>query len=129
MKFFLRSEPAAWAKCIRLAISASIARGLDLPYRHVFCSRDMGTTWEDIDGGALPNVVFYAAAYETHTPYRLFVPGDTGVWALTQGKWLNISGNLSSVVVSDLVYHHRSRTLTAATYGRGVWRIRARESG
>jgi len=98
--------------------------GEDLPYHHVFRSQDMGNTWEDIDGGALPNVVFYAAAYETHPPYRLFVAGDTGVWTEMEGKWLNISGNLPSVVVSDLVYHHKDRTLTAATYGRGVWRMR-----
>lgn len=101
-----------------------LVTGQDLPYRHVFRSRDMGNTWEDIDGGALPNVVFYAAAYETHPPYRLFVAGDVGVWAETKGKWRNVSGNLPSVVVSDLVYHHKDRTLTAATYGRGVWRIR-----
>ncbi|HEV2729460.1 MAG TPA: hypothetical protein VGV15_05465, partial [Terriglobales bacterium] len=42
----------------------------------------------------------------------------------TEGKWLNISGNLPSVVVSDLVYHHKDRTLNAATYGRGVWHMR-----
>ena len=98
--------------------------GKDLPYRHVFRSRDMGNTWDDIDGGALPNVVFYAAAYETHPPYRLFVAGDAGVWAEIKGKWQNVSGNLPNVVVSDLVYHHKDRTLTAATYGRGVWRMR-----
>jgi photosystem II stability/assembly factor-like uncharacterized protein len=98
--------------------------GNDLPYRHVFRSRDMGNTWKDIDGGALPNVVFYAAAYETHPPYRLFVAGDAGVWAETKSKWLNVSANLPNVVVSDLVYHHKDRTLTAATYGRGVWRMR-----
>ncbi len=98
--------------------------GNDLPYRHVFRSQDMGNKWDDIDGGALPNVVFYAAAYETHAPYRLFVAGDTGVWAETEGKWSNISGNLPTVVVSDLVYHNKDRTLTAATYGRGVWQMR-----
>src|SRR4030095_7179925 len=61
---------------------------------------------------------------ETHPPYRLFVAGDLGVWAEVDNHWVNINGNLPSVVVSDLVYHHRDRTLTAATYGRGVWRMR-----
>jgi photosystem II stability/assembly factor-like uncharacterized protein len=98
--------------------------GEHLAYRHVFRSSDMGDTWEDIDGGHLPNVVFYAAAYETRPPYRLFVGGDVGVWAELETGWLNISGNLPSAVVSDLVYHHKDGTLTAATYGRGVWRIR-----
>ena len=106
-----------------LSSGVQLLTGEDLPYRHVFRSTDMGNMWEDIDGGALPNVVFYAAAYETHSPYRLFVAGDSGVWAQTEGKWLNISGNLPSVVVSGLVYHHKDRTVTAATYGRGVWRM------
>ena len=106
-----------------LSSGVQIRTGVQLPYSHVFRSRDMGDTWEDIDAGRLPNVVFYAAAYETRPPYRLFVGGDVGVWTETETGWFNISGNLPSVVVSDLVYHHQDRTLTAATYGRGVWRM------
>jgi len=41
-----------------LSSGVKLQTGEDLPYRHVFRSRDMGNTWEDIDGGALPNVVF-----------------------------------------------------------------------
>ena len=107
-----------------LSSGVQLRTGAQLPYSHVFRSQDTGDTWTDIDAGKLPNVVFYAAAYESHPPYRLFVGGDVGVWAEMETGWLNISGNLPSVVVSDLVYHHKDRTLTAATYGRGVWRIR-----
>jgi photosystem II stability/assembly factor-like uncharacterized protein len=107
-----------------LSSGVQLLTGADLPYSHVFRSQDMGNTWEDIDGGELPNVVFYAAAYQSVPPYGLFVGGDVGVWAETEGGWLNISGNLPCVVVSDLVYHHKDGTLMAATYGRGVWRMR-----
>jgi photosystem II stability/assembly factor-like uncharacterized protein len=107
-----------------LSSGVQLSTGADLPYSHVFRSTDAGDTWIDIEAGSLPNVVYYAAAYETHPPYRLFIAGDVGVWAEMEKGWLNISGNLPSVVVSDLVYHHKERTLTAATYGRGVWRIR-----
>jgi photosystem II stability/assembly factor-like uncharacterized protein len=98
--------------------------GADLPYSHVFRSQDRGNTWTDIDAGKLPNVVYYASAYQTEAPYQLFIGGDVGVWAEIDGGWLNMSGNLPCVVVSDLVYHRKDRTLTAATYGRGIWRIR-----
>jgi photosystem II stability/assembly factor-like uncharacterized protein len=107
-----------------LGSGVQLRTGTQLPYRHVFRSQDFGDTWKDIDAGKLPNVVFYAAAYETRPPYRLFVGGDVGVWAEMEKGWLNISGNLPGVVVSDLVYHHKDRTLTAATYGRGIWRMR-----
>ena len=101
----------------------ALSSGKDLPYRHVFRSEDEGDYWEDIDNGWFPNLALYAAAYETHPPYRLFVAGDVGVGLEKDGVWLNISGNLPNVVVSDLVYHHKDRTLTAATYGRGIWRL------
>jgi photosystem II stability/assembly factor-like uncharacterized protein len=101
-----------------------LSTGEYLPYGHVFRSYNSGAIWEDIDAGALPNVAYFAAAYETHTPYRLFVASDLGVWAEIEGYWVHINGNLPNVVVSDLVYHHRDRTLTAATYGRGIWRMR-----
>jgi hypothetical protein len=94
-----------------------------MPYGHVFLSRNSGATWEDLDAGALPNVAYFSAAFETHPPYRLFVASDLGVWAFIDNYWVHINGNLPSVVVSDLVYHHRDRTLTAATYGRGIWRM------
>jgi photosystem II stability/assembly factor-like uncharacterized protein len=108
-----------------LSSGVELRTGAPLPYGHVFRSLDAGDTWTDIDAGALPNVVFYAAAYESRPPFGLFIGGDVGVWAEAKSGWLNISGNLPTAVVSDLVYHHKDRTLTAATYGRGVWRINA----
>ena len=107
-----------------LSSGVDLSTGEDLPYSHVFRSKDAGNTWEDIDNGQLPNVVYYAAAYQTHPPYHLFVAGDVGVWAQVNDAWININGNLPSVVVSDLAFHHQDRTLTAATYGRGIWRMR-----
>jgi photosystem II stability/assembly factor-like uncharacterized protein len=97
--------------------------GNHLPYGHVFRSYTGGDNWDDLDQGHLPNVAYFASAYETHPPYRMFVGGDVGVWAEHNGYWLHLNGNLPNVVVSDLVYHHRDRTLTAATYGRGLWRL------
>ena len=101
-----------------------LCSGAYMPYGHVFRSHNGGVIWEDIDAGALPNVAYFSAAYETHPPYRLFVASDLGVWAEIEGYWVHINGNLPNVVVSDLVYHHRDRTLTAATYGRGIWQMR-----
>jgi len=41
--------------------------------------------------------------------------------------WASISGNLPNVVISDLIFHHDDRTLTAATFGRGIWRLKIHE--
>ncbi len=100
------------------------------PHSHVFRSLDSGQTWEDIDRGPerhpqLPNVVMNGLAFETHFPYRLFVAGDAGPWVLGfDGRWASISGNMPSAVISDIIYHHGSKTLFAGSYGRGMWRMK-----
>lgn len=99
---------------------------VDRGYSHIFRSSDLGETWTDIDCAQLPNVVYNAVVYETRAPYRLFAGGDAGVFVWQDGQWINISGNIPNVVVSDLVYHDKDRTLTASTYGRGIWRLPVR---
>ena len=37
--------------------------------------------------------------------------------------WTDITGDMPNVMVSDLVLHHQTRLLYAATYGRGIWRL------
>ena len=113
------------------AVSAAGAR----PYGHVFRSVDEGDTWEEIDNNQLPDVVYNALAFETHSPYRIFVGGDAGVWVTTKSDytnavdcgWASFAGNMPNVIVSDLSFHHTHRILTAATYGRGIWRHKAHE--
>jgi photosystem II stability/assembly factor-like uncharacterized protein len=91
---------------------------------HVFLSEDGGFCWRPIDTPEMPNVAYHAAVFETHEPYRLFVANDIGVWMTEDFKaWTDISTTLPNAIISDLVYHHRDRSLTAATYGRGIWRV------
>jgi photosystem II stability/assembly factor-like uncharacterized protein len=110
-----------------LSSGVKLSTGEGLPYSHIFLSKDGGNTWRDLDGGALPNVVFYSALWQRNPPYQLFVAGDAGVWAQAQdvkkGGFFDVSGSLPSVIVSGLAYDKRNRTLMAATYGRGIWRI------
>lgn len=121
---FHPAEPATIVLCVG-ASSAPVANlsGNRSPFSHVFRSRDRGATWEDIDGGKLPNVAFNTIVYETREPYRIFAGGDLGVWAYDRGHWTNISGNLPNVIISDLDYHAKDHVLTAATFGRGLWRL------
>ena len=43
--------------------------------------------------------------------------------SLCYGEWKNITRNLPNAMVVDIVYHQQDRTLTAATYGRSIWRL------
>jgi photosystem II stability/assembly factor-like uncharacterized protein len=93
--------------------------------RHVFCSRDGGLSWADVDRGVLPDAPFHSVAVPAAHPERLYVGGDAGVFVSSDGgaSWANLSGNLPAVMVVDLAFHEQDRTLTAATYGRSIWRI------
>ena len=106
---------------------------LDRGYSHVFLSHDAGDHWIDLDRTQLPDLAYHSCAIENNPPYRLFVGGDFGVFMLASlesdnPEWINITGNLPHAVVSDLVYHQADRTLTAATYGRAIWRLKIDES-
>ena len=92
---------------------------------HVFRSRDGGIVWEDVDKGQLPDVPHHAVAIRPDAPTTIYVCNDVGVFVSLDGAmtWNNLTRNLPAVMVVDLVYHQGDRTLTAATYGRSLWRL------
>ena len=92
---------------------------------HVFRSGDGALTWNDIDVGQLPDVPHQAIVVQPDDPDRIFLGNDAGVFAsLDAGlTWRKLTRNLPNVPIVDLVYHVTDRTLTAATYGRSIWRI------
>jgi photosystem II stability/assembly factor-like uncharacterized protein len=100
-------------------------------------SKSEKTEWIDLsdahlgDDAPLPNVQYNVVTWDKEGDY-LFVGNDIGVWALkTRGDtfekdakkycWRDISSGLPNALVTDLVYHSRSHSLTAATYGRSLW--------
>lgn len=93
---------------------------------HVFRSADGGLSWADVDRGALGDAPCHSLAVPAAHPERVYVCGDAGVFVSPdQGAtWENLTRNLPTVMVVDIVYHETDRTLTAATYGRSIWRLR-----
>lgn len=93
---------------------------------HVFRSKDGGSSWADIDQHRLPDVPHHAIAIPAKRPSTLYVCNDAGVFASGDagGNWMNMTGNLPTVSIVDLVYHETDGTLTAASYGRSIWRLK-----
>jgi ligand-binding sensor domain-containing protein len=58
----------------------------------------------------------------------IYVGGDAGVFVSTDAgrTWMNHTRNLPSVMVVDLFYQLRDGSLSAATYGRSMWRLRVK---
>jgi photosystem II stability/assembly factor-like uncharacterized protein len=94
--------------------------------RHVFRSKDAGQTWTDIDQGVLPDVPHHAIAIPKNRPATLYVCNDAGVYISTDdgATWNNLTRNLPTVPIVDLIYHEADGTLTAASYGRSLWRLK-----
>lgn len=94
-------------------------------HSHVYCSKDGGKNWEDIDKGRLPDVPHHSMVIPTDAPDTIYVCNDVGVFCSPDlgETWMNLTRNLPSVMVVDLAYHHGQGTLSAATYGRSLWRL------
>jgi photosystem II stability/assembly factor-like uncharacterized protein len=93
---------------------------------HVFRSKDGGATWTDVDRGRLPDVPHYAVAIPKAKPSTVYVCSDAGVHvSIDAGEtWKGLTRNLPTVPIVDLVYHETDGTLTAASYGRSIWRLK-----
>ena len=95
-------------------------------HSHVFRSQNAGKTWEDIDNGRLPDVPHHAVVIRPDAPETIYVGNDAGVYVSADSgrTWLNMTANLPNVMIVDLVLHEKNATLSAATYGRSLWRTR-----
>ena len=92
---------------------------------HVFRSIDAGALWTDIDRGQLPDVPHHALLLRPDKPNELWVCNDAGVFVTADDGaiWRNATNTLPPIMVVDLVYHTRTKSLLAATYGRSLWRL------
>jgi len=56
------------------------------------------------------------------------VANDAGIYTSRDlgANWHNLKRNLPNTMFVDLVYHHGAGTLTTATYGRSIWRLKVR---
>jgi photosystem II stability/assembly factor-like uncharacterized protein len=95
-------------------------------HAHVYRSDDSGATWRPCDGGQLPDSPHHAVTFRTDRPDTLFVASSAAVFQSDDlgTTWKNISGNLPSAMFVDVVYQKKDKTLTVATYGRSLWRLR-----
>lgn len=89
---------------------------------HVFESTDGGADWSDISGN-LPNLPVDDLVIDPDVPNAIYIGTDAGVMATADGgaTWAPLGMGFPNVVVQSLVLHRASRTLRAATHGRGVW--------
>ena len=85
------------------------------------------TVWTDIDGAGLPDIPVNAIVIDPDdlTHNTLYVGTDIGAFFTTNGgvSWsvLGSANSLPPAEILGLALHDPSRTLRAATHGRGMW--------
>jgi photosystem II stability/assembly factor-like uncharacterized protein len=91
----------------------------------VFVSRNRGVTWENISGN-LPDAPANALALHPDDPNRMWLATDAAVYSTRDGgaTWQSERRNMPVVTVMDLAYHAKSGELIAATFGRGIWKLK-----
>jgi photosystem II stability/assembly factor-like uncharacterized protein len=97
---------------------------LDEAAAHVYRSIDSGDHWTAIDA-ALPDVPANDLIVDPTNTSRLFLATDIGVYATDDigAHWYPLGTGLPLQTVFDLVLHNGTRTLIAATHGRGQWTL------
>lgn len=89
----------------------------------VYFTSNGGTTWTNISG-SLPNLPANALAFQPGTNDGIYVGMDAGVYYRDNvlGNFVPYINDLPNVNITDLDVHTGTSTLTAATFGRGLWR-------
>jgi photosystem II stability/assembly factor-like uncharacterized protein len=111
--------------------------GVNDPIGHIFKTTNGGSTWKDVSCSVavcttpaatdLPNIPVNDVVIDPDIPGTIYAATDLGVFIgnCTPGPctWSTLSTGLPRVVVHSLRLHEPSRTLRAATHGRGAWDI------
>jgi photosystem II stability/assembly factor-like uncharacterized protein len=121
--------PARWVTRVVVdPLDASVAYATFSGFRnadrtaYVLKTLDGGASWADITGD-LPQAPVNAITLAGTVPIigtdvGVFVTADAGV------HWRHVGDGLPQSPVMDLRYHKTTQTLHAATFGRGMWRVR-----
>jgi photosystem II stability/assembly factor-like uncharacterized protein len=88
----------------------------------VYRTLNGGSSWANISG-TLPNMPVNAIAYQKSTHNPLYIGTDAGVYYRNDllSDWVPYKSGLPNVIVDELQIHYGTKTITAATYGRGIW--------
>jgi photosystem II stability/assembly factor-like uncharacterized protein len=86
----------------------------------VFFSSDAGASWTNISD-SLPNVPTNSIAADLNG--NVYVGTDIGVFyrGAAMSNWVAFYNGLPKTIISDLIVNNTTGTVTAATYGRGVF--------
>ena len=89
----------------------------------VYETNDAGSSWTNISGSNLPGLPVNCIVYQGGANDDLYIGTDIGVYYKnsTMSEWIPFNEGLPNVIVKELEIHYNKGTISAATFGRGVW--------
>lgn len=93
------------------------------PNHKVYESTNRGASWTNITGTSLPNLPVNCIVYQGESNEDLYIGTDMGVYYKdkTMLDWQPFMNGLPNVIIREMEIHYEKGTISAATYGRGVW--------
>ena len=90
----------------------------------IYESIDGGSNWVNITATGLPNLPANCITYQAGANDDLYIGTDVGVYYKnnTMTDWIPFMNGLPNVIVKELEIHYAEGTISAATFGRGVWK-------
>jgi photosystem II stability/assembly factor-like uncharacterized protein len=101
----------------------------------VFATSDGGGHWHNLSGNLTGandlDVPVSTIAMDTRHSGHMWIGTDAGILETRSGgrSWTPYRGNMPVVVTMSLDYNMKTGYLTAATFGRGIWRTRPGQHG
>ena len=89
----------------------------------VYETNDAGNSWINISENNLPDLPVNCIVYQGGANDDLYIGTDIGVYYKnnTMSDWIPFNDGLPNVIVKELEIHYDGETISAATFGRGVW--------
>ena len=90
----------------------------------VYETTDAGSSWTNISGNNLPGLPVNCIVYQGGANDDLYIGTDIGVYHKDNSMtdWGPFNDGLPNVIVKELKIHYDEGTISAATFGRGVWK-------
>ena len=93
--------------------------------KNVYFTNDGGATWQNKEGN-LPDMPVRAIFMNPTKPSEVIIGTEMGIWgtanfAAASPTWAQYSDGIGNTRVTKIDYRPSTKTLLAATYGRGAW--------
>ena len=122
------SDPAepdrVWAAFTGGSMSVGQCDSATSGIHKIMYSPDGGLDWKPF-GQGLPETPVYSFVFVKGSNDLLFAATETGVYFrdMAMQEWLPFYKDLPNVTVSEITVNYHEKSLYAATYGRGLWKI------